>query len=53
MHEVVDLIPGKYQCNLFNSFKLFNFILDLTDIGEGKHREEIWTYNKSEIANPS
>ena len=31
------------------------FILDITDIGEGKHREEIWVYNqhKSEIANPS
>ena len=31
------------------------FILDITDIGEGKHRKETWTYNqyRSEIADPS
>ena len=34
---------------------LSKFILDITDIGVGKHREETWVYNeyKPEIANPS
>ena len=42
---------GKYQC-LFQSICNL-FILDITDIGAGKHREETWSNNQynSEIAN--
>ena len=45
MHEVVGSNPGKYQCDFFNSYVLSKFVLDITYIGEGKHREETWTYN--------
>ena len=55
VHEVASSNPGKYQCVFFNTYILSKFILDITDIGEGKYREETWTYNQydSEIANPS
>ena len=56
MHEVTDLKPGKqkYQYDIFDSYVLSKFILEITDIGDRKHREETWTCNeyKSEIANP-
>ena len=57
VHEVSSWNPDKYQCVFFNAnvLLLSKFILDITDIGEGIHREETWTYNQneSEIANPS
>ena len=37
--------PGKYECDFFNSYVLSKFILDITDIGEGKHRQETWTHS--------
>ena len=43
MREVVGSNPGKYQCDFFNSYMLSKLILDIIDIGEGKHREETWT----------
>ena len=45
MHEVVDLKPGKYQCDFFNSYVLSKLILNIIDIGEGKHRDDTWTCN--------
>ena len=46
---------GQVQCVFFNLYALSKFILDVTDIGEGKPSEKTWAYNqcKSEIANPS
>ena len=29
----------------FNSFLLSKFVLAISNFGEGKHREETWTYN--------
>ena len=54
VHEVVSSKLGKYPCVFFNAYLLSKFILDITDISEGKHRKENWTYNqnKPEIANP-
>ena len=52
VHEIVGSNPDKYYCVFFNVFLLSKFILDLSDIGEGKHRQETWQY-KFEIANPS
>ena len=46
--------PGQSTNVTFSiSYALSKFILDITDIGEGKHRRETWTYNeyKFEIAN--
>ena len=37
-------VPGKYQCDLFYLYVLSKFILDITDIDEGKYYDEIWTY---------
>ena len=42
-HKVTGSKLGKYQC--VNSYVLSKFILYITDIGEGKHREETWTEN--------
>ena len=34
-------------CVVFNSYVFSKFIVDITDISEGKHREETWTTLKS------
>ena len=45
-HQIFSSNPGKNQCIFFNAYVLSKFILDTTDIGEGKRRrrEETWTY---------
>ena len=54
VYEVASSNLGNYQCVFFNAYVLSKFTLDITDIGEGKNREETWAYQyKSEIANPS
>ena len=40
VHEIASLDPGKYQCVFFIAYVLFKLILNITGIGEGKHREE-------------
>ena len=32
-----------YKGGLLHLYVLFKFILDISDIGEGKHHEETWT----------
>ena len=36
MHKVVSSNPGKYQCDIFDSFVLSKFVLEITDFGEDK-----------------
>ena len=38
VHEFATSIPGKYQCDFFNSYVLSKLILNISDIGEEKHR---------------
>ena len=58
VHEVVGSNPGNYQCVFFNAHLfvcISKFILNITDIGEGKHHGETWKYNQyeSEVTNLS
>ena len=53
VHEVASSNLDKYQHDFHNAYILSKFILDIIDVGKGKHREETWINKyKTAIANP-